>query len=283
MLCMDQKIYTWFLDLSERIINVNGSKLHLVPNDEGISTELALFNIHEPLTTKILSNLLLEGMVCLDIGSNIGYYALLESKKIGSSGKVIAIEPSPINFKYLQKNVELENANNIETYNFAAGSEDGRLKFLVSTKSNRSRTIPQDESVSLSNNEKIIEVPVKKLDNLLDEIDTKQLDFLRMDVEGFENYVYEGVRNSIKKFKPMIHMEIHKMYLGSEKTKKFLNDLKEDGYEVMYYIPREMDFPLVGNMRDVKKFKIDKILEMINNKSLPRIFSLFLENTNKNC
>jgi len=50
----------------------------------------------------------------------------------------------------------------------------------------------------------------------------------------------------------------------------------------MYYIPREMDFPLVGNMRDVKKFKINKILEMINNKSLPRIFSLFLENTNKN-
>ena len=268
------------LNFSEKIINVNGSKLHLVPNDEGISTELALFNVHEPLTTKIISDLLTNGMVCLDIGSNIGYYALLESKKIGPEGKVIAIEPSPINFQYLEKNVQMENADNIETHNFAAGSEDGKLKFLVSTKSNRSRTIPQEETVSPSTNEKIIEVPVKKLDNFLEEIGIKQLDFLRMDVEGFENYVYEGIKNSVKKFKPLIQMEIHKMYLGSEKTKKFLKELKEDGYDVLYYIPREMDFPLVGNMRDVKKIEIKKILEMIDNKTLPRIFSLFLENKN---
>ncbi len=83
------------LNLSNKIIEVNGYKLALVPNDEGISTELALFNVHEPLTTKILKTNLKTGMVCLDIGSNIGYFVSLESNIVGDSGKIYAIEPSP--------------------------------------------------------------------------------------------------------------------------------------------------------------------------------------------
>jgi hypothetical protein len=59
----------------------------LIPNDKGISSELLLFRTHEPLSTKILKKLL-EHMTCIDIGSNIGYYALLERKIVGEKGKV---------------------------------------------------------------------------------------------------------------------------------------------------------------------------------------------------
>ena len=108
------------LDLTqENIVKVNGSKMSLLPNDRGISAELMLFKKHEPLHTKLLSRELKSGMVCVDIGSNIGYFALLESKLVGKKGKVISIEPSPPNFKCLEKNVKFQNTSNIEPYNFA--------------------------------------------------------------------------------------------------------------------------------------------------------------------
>ena len=53
-------------------------------------------------------------MVCLDIGANIGYYVTLESKMIGDQGKIIAIEPSPLNFDYLKRNMMLQTTKNIE-------------------------------------------------------------------------------------------------------------------------------------------------------------------------
>ena len=84
----------------KNLLQINGSQLEVIPGDKGTSLELLLFNTHEPISTKIVSKLLQPGMVCLDIGANIGYYVSLENSIVGKSGKIIAIEPSPENFEY---------------------------------------------------------------------------------------------------------------------------------------------------------------------------------------
>src|SRR3989304_8863508 len=63
-------------------IKINGFDFSTIPNDKGISAELVMFGIHEPITTHLLSKELKNGMVCLDIGANIGYYACLESNAV---------------------------------------------------------------------------------------------------------------------------------------------------------------------------------------------------------
>ena len=77
-----------------------------IKNDQGISTELQIYESHEPLTTHLIINELKQDMVCIDLGSNIGYYAVIESNIIGESGKIFAIEPSPVNFPILKLNLE---------------------------------------------------------------------------------------------------------------------------------------------------------------------------------
>jgi len=263
------------LDLTNKIVKVNGYNLELLPNDDGISTELALFNTHEPLNTKLFAQNLKEGMICFDIGANIGYYTLLESKIVGDSGKIIAIEPSPVNFKQLQKNIQNENANNVELYQMAGGDKNGTLKFLLDPHSNLSRIISKEESEKISGN--IIDVPVKKLDSFLDELSIKSLDLIRMDVEGYEFNILEGMKNSIKKFKPMIQMEVHTRILGNEKTQKLLEWLLEENYEVIYYITRQLDCPSVGDMDDVKHFSIHELINLLSEKQLPTAFLLFLK------
>ncbi len=263
------------LDLTNKVVYVNGYNLALLPNDDGISTELALFNTHEPLNTELLTQNLKKGMVCFDVGANIGYYTLLESKMVGDEGKVIAIEPSPINFKQLQKNIQNEKAKNVELYQIAGGDQNSTIKFLLDPHSNLSRIISNEEKVREKG--EIVDVPMKKLDSFLEASTIRTLDFIRMDVEGYEFNILEGMRNSIKKFRPAIQMEVHTHILGYEKTQKLLKWFMSEKYEVVYYITRQLDCPTIGNMDDVKHFSISELLYLLTKNKLPSAFLLFLK------
>ena len=89
--------------------------------------------------------------------------------------------------------------------------------------------------------------------------------------------ILEGMRNSIKKFRPAIQMEVHTRILGYEKTQKLLEWFISEKYEVVYYITRQLDCPTVGNMDDVKHFSITDILNLLTKNKLPSAFLLFLK------
>lgn len=258
------------------IVDVNGYKLQVIPGDLGISSELLMFKTHEPLTTKLLSKELKKDMVCLDVGGNIGYYTLFESNIVGENGKVIAIEPSPPNFQHLKKNLEIQNTENVDAYNFAAGDKDGEINFLVYEESNGSFTIPDGETTDLPG--ELIKVQAKRLDTFLDELKQDHVDFVRMDVEGYESHIIGGMTNTIKKSKPMFQIEVHASIMGKDGTKKFLKTFQDFGYESKYYVPRDIDLPIIGTMGDVKYHSIDTLLEMLENDTLSHFFNLCLEN-----
>ena len=257
------------------IVDVNGYKLAVIPGDLGISSELLMFKTHEPLTTKLLSKELKKGMTCLDVGGNIGYYTLLESQIVGNDGKVIAIEPSPPNFQHLKKNLEIQDTANVDAYNFAAGDKDGEVNFLVYQESNGSFTIPDGETTNLPG--ELIKVPAKRMDTFLDELNVKHVDFVRMDVEGYESHIIQGMTNTIKTSKPMFQIEVHASLMGKEGTKQFLKEFQNHGYEAKYYIPRDIDLPIVGTMNDVKYHTIDTLIEMLENDTLSHFFNLCLK------
>ncbi len=263
---------------TEKTIQVNGYNMFVIPNDKGISLELLLFKTHEPLTTKLTTKELRNGMVCVDIGSNIGYYALLESKIVGKNGKIFAIEPSPENFNYLNNNLKLQNFSNTETHQIAIGNQDGTAKLTVGNKSNHSKVITEYQTIP--NGLDVISVPIKKLDTFVQEQNISKIDFVRMDVEGFELNVIEGMKNVLRKLRPMIQVEVHKKFLGAKNTKKLLEIFKDEGYDIKHYVPKDMEYPFIGNMKDVKNYDINTILEMIESDSLPDFFILFLKNQN---
>ena len=257
------------------IVDVNGYKLQVIPGDLGISSELIMFKTHEPLTTKLLSKELKKGMTCLDVGGNIGYYTLLESKIIGDAGKVIAIEPSPPNFEHLKRNLEIQDTKNVDAYNFAAGDVDGNVNFLVYKESNGSFTIPDGETTDLPG--ELIKVPAKRMDTFLKELNIEHVDFVRMDVEGYEHHIIEGMKETIKKSKPMFQIEVHVTLMGKEGTRRFLKEFQDFGYEAKYYVPRDIDTPFIGTMSDVKNHTIDTLLKMLEDNTLSHFFNLCLK------
>ena len=267
------------LNSKNSIIEVNGTQLEIIPGDLGTSFELLMFKTHEPFSTQIVRETLQKGMTCLDIGANIGYYVTLESKVIGDQGRILAIEPSPLNFEFLKRNVELQNRKNIEVFNFAAGDKNGQINFVMDeNESNSGRVISDDKLSTWSG--PVTKLPVKTIDSFLDEMKIDKIDFLRMDVEGYEYNIFQGMKNTIKKSKPIIQIEVHKSIMGIETTKKWLDELKHEGYELKSYIARELDIPFIGTLNDVKYFDLNELISKLDNSQLPSFFMLTLENKN---
>jgi len=130
------------------------------------------------------------GDCLIDIGANIGQLALLASCAVGQSGHVIAFEAHPRIFKYLQGNVRLNRARNVLLYNCAVGNDDGTVGFS-------DRNLDDVNAVVSSGD--CIHIGVCRLDSL--PIDRPLIELLKVDVEGFEKFVFEGAERILQKTK----------------------------------------------------------------------------------
>ena len=85
-----------------------------------------LFGKREVEHRIMLQEIVKEGSRIFDIGANIGYYAIMEAQMVGKKGEVIAIEPSPSNVNLLEKNVALNDQQNIRIVSAAVSDAFGK-------------------------------------------------------------------------------------------------------------------------------------------------------------
>ena len=252
--------------------------IQLLPSDVGISKELSVFGIHEPLTTKVIQDEIKDGMYCFDLGGNIGYYAVIESNLVGRQGKVFAVEPSPLNYNLLKTNLDNQKMDNFSVFNIAIGDKDGEIEFIVTEKSNLCKVKTSDKEVNELENIKVIKVQSKTLDSFVLENNIEKIDFLRMDLEGYEYNVIMSSKSILEKYKPKLLMEIH-WTIGTEKTIEFLKFLQNLNYEIKYFMLRKYDIPMCASpSKHIEKISMNQLLSKVKNNDLCNLdFTLFLE------
>jgi len=146
--------------------------------------------LSEKLMTKIFTELVAEGMTVIDIGAYAGYYTLIAASAVGDKGKVFAFEPEPSNYSLMLKNVQLNNHRNVIPIQKAVTNITGTIKlFLAEDASGHSivgsgRPSIMVESVTLDDYFSLTEQPI---------------DIVKIDVEGAENAVLQGMRRIIAK------------------------------------------------------------------------------------
>jgi len=145
---------------------------------------------HEPGLTKYLLDTYANspGGSFLDVGANIGYFSCLLGKLAGSTGKVVSIEPEPQNRELLKANLRNNGLTNVTVHACAAGAEEGTAKMGIYKPANRGR----HSLVDLEPCKKFIDVPVRRLDDLLKDSAVKSWTLMKMDVEGFEPFAFAG-------------------------------------------------------------------------------------------
>jgi FkbM family methyltransferase len=236
-------------ELIER--TVLGNRMYLSLRDPGLSKILAVYMRHEPISTGLFRQEIREGMCVVDIGANLGYYALQEADLVGRTGRVIAIEPVPSNAYLLRKNVQANGYQNVQIYEGAVGTHNGTAKLYVSPESNWASLIPG----SMHNGS--VDVQLWSLDSLLR--DESRIDYVRMDVEGSETEIIQGMGEILHRHRPGIFMEAHAYMVCSESFIGMLNNLKEAGYRTKYVIDKAYEYPTVGRRYVVETISIDEL------------------------
>jgi FkbM family methyltransferase len=172
-----------------------GHKLFCDVSREGPQRLLFLEGERHVPEARLLLGLLKRGFRVVDVGANIGYYVLLFSKGIGTEGNVIAIEPSPENLPELLLNVERNSlGNNVSIIARAVGSTTD----VVGLKKGINSGVTSGGNAAYS-------VQIDKLDNLIND----RVDFIKIDVEGFESFVLKGAADIILKWRPFLFVELH--------------------------------------------------------------------------
>jgi FkbM family methyltransferase len=205
--------------------------------DEGISQELAIHRIHEPLATLLLQQYLKSGMTVIDVGSNIGYYALLESRLVEPGGKVIAIEPIPRNLEQLRRNIHNNGRTNVDIHQLAIADRNGSSPMYLSPRSNWHGLLPTQSSRTCT-------VAVSTLDAFVSTLDVNSVDLIRMDVEGYEIEIIKGMRQTLDLYRPHLLIELHPDLVGPNATVEYLRTLKELGYAPRFVFEQERDYAI---------------------------------------
>lgn len=193
--------------------------------DTGLLKKNEAYLLHQ-FTQKIIS----KGDVVVDVGANLGYYTRLFLKAVGENGVVYAVEP----VKPFYENIShfLGKHQNLVLYNYALGTEDKDIQLSVPDQYGYLRTgLPSvhDENTSV-NTEKLLLFPaeMKRGSELFSTIE--HVDYLKMDIEGYERFVIPELKSFIERTLPCIQVELND--ISRPIIEATLFDL---GYEAYYY------------------------------------------------
>lgn len=199
------------LDYGEFVV-VDGYSLWILTcYEEGIVRMLKRVFVNNPELTFI------------DIGAHIGKYTVLAGRYL-RKGQVLAFEPHPENFEYLVLNVSINRINNAKLFPLALLNKIGFVKMIIADTSGE-HSCKYSETKT---NSKVINVPAVTLDYVVQRLNLKNVDLIKIDVEGAEIEVLEGAINTLYKFRPHIVMEV------------WFNNLRQ-----VFIILRRLDYHIV--------------------------------------
>lgn len=207
-------------------------KMYLDVKDAGISRSLLLHAERELDHKLMLEEIVKPGMNIFDIGANIGYYVLMEKQLLNGYGTVTAIEPSPTNTDLLKKNMSLNNVSDVPVYTMAISNKVEKKDFYLAKQSNLNTFHATGTGVTHLSG-KVISVDTATVPSLAKQLGIKP-DLIRMDVEGHEVEVIDGMIDAIKdnELRPSIIFETHlTRYTEDHDFAKVLEKLFAQGYK----------------------------------------------------
>lgn len=181
-----------------------------------------------------------EGDIVFDIGAYCGLSAILFADIVGSSGKVIAVEPDPNNYKGLLANIIYHKKQTIiEPLEAALWTEDDFIKFDAEASTGSGVVQVLD---SRSGNVKFVKA--MKLESIVEYGNIPKIDALKIDIEGSEYFVLPKIGEVLNKYKPILIVEIH-FWHSSIKLDYYLKILDNFNYNYEILIQAGTEFPLI--------------------------------------
>jgi len=241
-------------------------------DDGGISRDLFLYGTREQFALETFIQELHairdevdESVTVLEIGANIGYFALNEAKVLEEEDEIVAFEPDERNYRLLTENVRHSGIEPMVTTEKAAvGTQTGTGTLQLSDHSNLNRLESSTTDIDRRDTETTT-VDVWSIDDYITEhdLDVESVRAIRMDIEGFEAELIPSMSSILEAAAPLVlFFEIHPNILGDAAFDRLIERLQEHGFEVVAAFPEKVTIhPVIntvyeGSLEDVPDFEV---------------------------
>lgn len=163
-----------------------------------------IFGRYERRVTRFLESNVGRGDYCLDAGSHVGHVSLILSRLVGSAGRVFAVDPLHENMETLRKSMGFNGIRNIETVETALGETTGSAYGDIHANVSMARLSPDTSPDGKTN-----AFPITTIDALVKARAIPKMNFIKVDVDGFELKLLKGAATTLRQFKPKLLLEIH--------------------------------------------------------------------------
>ena len=181
-----------------------GLLMRIHPN-EWAQFELLRGHILERKTLALYDQLLKPGDTYVDVGAHLGFHSLIARDHVGESGRILAIEPQPYNCDSILENAHLNGFGNITVQVGAIGSEAGMVNLALQSAHDRSVLSLLDAVAADKANDIVsFRVPVMPLKAVLEQNGMDRVKLLKIDVEGYEAAVFDGMKEIAAKIENVI-------------------------------------------------------------------------------
>jgi FkbM family methyltransferase len=159
---------------------------------------------------KFISNIVKQNDYCLDVGANIGYYSCLMGALIGDKGKVFAFEPVRYNRELLNLNIILNRLNNITVCSNGLGESKRKIDMKIYPEDSfltGHSSLVENEVINKNQFYETHSINLVTIDEYLEKNQIERVDVVKIDIEGYEYFFFQGAQNLINEYKPIIIFE----------------------------------------------------------------------------
>jgi FkbM family methyltransferase len=165
------------------------------------------FGFRDP-AARTLRGLCDQGDTVLDVGANIGVLLTELAQAVGPRGKVFGFEPAPSRLAKCRQMIKALNLDWVQVSSSALGAGERKASLHIRDSKNLGMTQLSLEADDQNS------VQIATLDSFVQAQDLKQLDLIKIDVEGFETQVLQGAQKTLAKFKPVLFIEVDQTNLA---------------------------------------------------------------------
>lgn len=144
------------------------------------------------------------GMTVIDVGANVGVYTFSAARRVGSTGRVLAVEPFSGCIQCLQETCRVNQLPWVSVCAGAASDRNTTLRLSLRSASELNRVLAEDEELE---SDRFEEIPCYTLDHLIEQEHLQRVDWLKIDAEGHELQVLQGSDRLLTEFAPNILYE----------------------------------------------------------------------------
>src|SRR5271169_431984 len=178
-----------------------------------------LMGTDEPHLQRAIRRYVAAGDTVYDIGANLGYVSLSLAKRVGSGGQVVAFEPVPRNIERFRQNIEINGITNVRLLEFAASDRAGEAVIRIADNLSTASLVWHRNNPSASQ----VSVRTVAIDELVAAGDLGYPKFVKIDVEGAEGEVLDGMCRTLAAALPVLFVECSDA--GREKAWRLLQEL----------------------------------------------------------